>query len=209
MSTPTSAPTRRTASTSSSGWRTTASTRSSRCAATGPICTPSSDPAPSGHEASTGAREPANTQSHRGPAPRRASGVCLYGVYSSALATGAARRSGELRAEFPQRHVTDALARLRGRDHNVLRDHELDVAAVLGEEQVAGPETRQADRPAHAQLVPARARDLPADRALGRMHEARRRGPSSIERGLCHEATRPINGTSATLGAPQSAYLVG
>src|SRR5919204_4643003 len=156
MSTPTSAPTRRTASTSSSGWRTTASTRSSPCAATGPICTPSSGPAPSGQEASTGAREPANTQSHRSPAPRRASGVCLYGVYSSALATGAARRlpadpqgragrergrrhrgrhlgreelpqhtsrAGELRAEFPQRHVTDALARLRGRDRGAERDY--------------------------------------------------------------------------------------
>src|SRR2546423_1691415 len=51
-----------------------------------------------------------------------------------------APRAGKLRPELRQRHVADALARLRGRDRGALRDHELDVAAALGEEQVARPQ---------------------------------------------------------------------
>src|SRR5213078_1977013 len=80
-----------------------------------------------------------------------------------------APRAGELRSELRQGHVADALARLRGRDRGAIRDDELDVAAALGEEQVARPQPREADRPAYAQLIPARAREHPPDRAVGRV----------------------------------------
>ena len=65
-------------------------------------------------------------------------------------------RARELRTELRQRHIAHALAGLRCRDRGSLRDHELDVAAALGEQQVARQESREADRTACGQLVPAR-----------------------------------------------------
>ena len=48
--------------------------------------------------------------------------------------------------------------------------------AALGEEQVAGQEPAEGHAPAHAALIPARARDLPPDRLVGREHE-----PGAVE----------------------------
>src|SRR4051812_35496774 len=67
----------------------------------------------------------------------------------------------------------DALARLRRRDCGALRDDELDVAAALGEDEVARLEAREADAPADVELAPGRARDLHSDRAVGRVDETR------------------------------------
>src|SRR5439155_23998244 len=80
---------------------------------------------------------------------------------SPLAATEHAPRAGKLQPELRQRHIADAFTRLRGRDRGPLRNHELDVAAALGEEQVARAKAREADRPAHAQLIPARAGELP------------------------------------------------
>ena len=49
-------------------------------------------------------------------------------------------RTCKLRPQLGERHVANALVRLRRGDRGLGRDDELDVAAALGEEEVAGPQ---------------------------------------------------------------------
>src|SRR5207342_2804378 len=70
----------------------------------------------------------------------------------------------------------DALSRLRSGDRPVSRHDEDDMPAALGEEQVTGQEPAEENTPAHAALVPARARDRPPDRLVGRVHQ-----PGAVE----------------------------
>jgi len=72
-----------------------------------------------------------------------------------------------------ERNVPDAFIGLRRRDSCAPRDHELEVAAAVGEDQVAGAQAGEADRSAGAELVPRRARDPHADRAVRRVDQAR------------------------------------
>jgi hypothetical protein len=56
-------------------------------------------------------------------------------------------RAGETTAELTQRDVADTLAGLRGGDGGALRDHKLNVAPALGEQEIARTEIAEANPP--------------------------------------------------------------
>src|SRR5690349_657096 len=90
-----------------------------------------------------------------------------------------APRARELRAELSERHVAHALACLRGLDRGPLGDHELNMAAAVGEDEISGAQAGEADPKADVELAPGRARDRHADRAIGGVDEA-----GAVEAGL-------------------------
>jgi len=61
------------------------------------------------------------------------------------------------------------------------------VAAALGEDEVSRPQPREADRSADAQLLPGRAREVPADRPVRRVDEAR-----AVEAGRARRAAPAV-----------------
>src|SRR4029453_10878146 len=106
-----------------------------------------------------------------------------------------APRACERWAKLRQRHVANPLASLRCRDCCSLRDHELDVATALGEEEVTRPEACEAHCPAGPQLIPARAWNVPPDRAIGGVDEA-----GAVEAGPARRAAPAVGDADLVTG---------